>query len=385
MRQSFVRRYWSLGLIAIPVAFAAAYGVLPAAPVLAPTPSPLPTVVATRQPAASAPTPIPRPATVVPTRAAPTSTPTQPPAPTSPPATTPTPSVEPTPTARASNAPPRVGLQVGHWKTNEQPEELARLRTSTGAIAGGYTEVEINLDIAQRVAALLEQRGIFVDILPATVPVDYDADVFVALHVDGSSSSGAHGFKIATPWRTSRAGQHLLDTLTAEYAAATGMPWDDAITFNMRGYYAFNYRRHDHAVRKTTPGVIVEMGFLTNAADRAILTTQQDRIAAGIAAGIIRYLNERDPLDGAALLPPEFKSQRVINPDGVDARATPNDDARVIGHLNAERRLNPLQERDGWYQVIVRVGEQRLLGWVRKDQLIETNDPTPTPPPATDS
>jgi N-acetylmuramoyl-L-alanine amidase len=280
---------------------------------------------------------------------------------------------------------PRVGLQVGHWKSSELPDELARLRTSTGARAAGYAEVDINLDIAGRVAQLLQQRGIVVDILPATVPVGYDADVFVSIHADGSRSAGVRGFKLSTAWRASRASQLLLDALREEYAAATGLPWDDGITFNMRGYYAFNYRRHDHAAKKTTPAVIVEMGFLSSAADRGLMLGQPDRVAAGIANGIVRYLGMRDPYDGAALLPPEFKSQRPLSSDGVDVRAAPRDDAPVLLHAAADRRFNPLQERDGWYQVFVRVDERRLTGWLRIDQVTATDDPTPTPLPSTDS
>jgi N-acetylmuramoyl-L-alanine amidase len=178
-----------------------------------------------------------------------------------------------------------VGLQVGHWKANELPEELKRLRTSSGAFAGGYREADVNLDIAKRVAKLLESRGLIVDVLPATIPPGYDADAFVTIHADGSSSSKSRGFKLATPWRTSRAGQHLLDVMTAEYAAATGLPRDYAITSNMRGYYAFSYRRHEHAIARTTPAVIVEMGFLTNAADRAVMIGRADDVAVGIANG----------------------------------------------------------------------------------------------------
>jgi N-acetylmuramoyl-L-alanine amidase len=153
----------------------------------------------------------------------------------------------------------------------------------------------------------------------------------------------------------------------------------------MRGYYAFNYRRHEHAVAKTTPAVIVEMGFLTNAADRALMLGRPDRVATGIANGITRYLGEHDFNDGGSLFPPEYKSQRALSPDGVDVRAAPRDDAPVLAHAGADRRFNPLQERDGWFQVFVRDGERRLIGWVRKDLLAPTDDPTPTPPPATDS
>jgi len=293
----------------------------------------------------------------------------------------PTPSVVPTPTPRPAGTIPRVGIQVGHWKSNELPDELARLRTSSGAFAGGYHEADVNLEIAKRVVALLESRGLAVDLLPATIPPGYDADVFVAIHADGSSSGNSRGFKLATPWRTSRASQMLLDLLTTEYASATGLPQDGAITFNMRGYYAFNNRRREHAIARTTPAVIIETGFLTSAADRAVIIGQPDNVAVGIANGIIRYLNERDPNDGAALLPPDFKAQRPIGPDGLDVRSAPRENAQVLAHVDSNGRLFVFQERDGWYQGFVR-GGSRVLGWFRKDQVIETNDPTPTPPPS---
>ena len=267
-----------------------------------------------------------------------------------------TPTIQPTPTVRPAGTPPRIGIQVGHWLSKELPDELARLRTSSGAFAAGYAEAEVNLDIGKRVAKLLESRGMVVDLLPATIPPSYDADAFVAIHADGSRSGASRGFKLTTPWRTSRASQHLADVLTAEYRRATGLPQDDAITFNMRGYYAFNYRRHTHAIAKTTPAVIIETGFLTSAADRALLIGQPDNVAIGIANGVIRYLSEHDPNDGAALMPPEFKTQRPISADGLDMRAAPSDKARVLAHVDGKGRIFVFQERDGWYQGWVRGG-----------------------------
>ena len=167
------------------------------------------------------------------------------------------------------------------------------------------------------------------DLLPATIPPGYDADAFVAIHADGASGGGSRGFKLATPWRTSTASQHLADTLTAEYAKLTKLPQDSAITINMRGYYAFNYRRHTHAIAKTTPAVIIETGFLTSAADRAMIVGHPDTVANGIANGIIRYLNEHDRNDGGSLLPPEFKTQRPLDPAGLDVRAAPERQGQV--------------------------------------------------------
>ncbi|GAB4116163.1 MAG: N-acetylmuramoyl-L-alanine amidase [Roseiflexaceae bacterium] len=294
-----------------------------------------------------------------------------------------TPTTIPTPTARPADIPVRVGIQVGHWKSSELPEELARLRTSTGAFANGLAEVDLNLAIAQRVEKLLTSRGILVDLLPATVPPSYDADAFVALHADGSASRTARGYKLATPWRTSRASQLLAEQLDAAYLEATKLPRDGAITVNMRGYYAFNYRRHTHAIARTTPAAILEMGFLTSAADRAVMYGKADAVATGIANGIINYLNMRDPNDGAALLPPEYPVFRPAT-DGVAVHAAPNDQARVLLRATQDQRIFVFQERGEWFEVVVR-GEWRVVGWVRRDALVATNDAPPTPPPASDS
>ncbi|HEY8598902.1 MAG TPA: N-acetylmuramoyl-L-alanine amidase [Thermomicrobiales bacterium] len=202
---------------------------------------------------------------------------------------------KPAPAATATPAPPikaRVGLQVGHWESEELPDELAILRTEHGANAGGVNEVDINYAIAQRVADLLRARGITVDILPATVPSGYTADAFIAIHSDYNNSPTMNGFKLAR-FRDSASPAHddaLLSAITVDYGAATGQPRDGYITRAMTGYYAFNNADFQHAIAPQTPGVIIELGFLTNPTDRTLLTEQQATVATGLAAGIIRFL-----------------------------------------------------------------------------------------------
>lgn len=190
--------------------------------------------------------------------------------------------------------PLRVGIQAGHWKNEELPEELSGLRGSTGAEGYGWREVDVNLDIARRVAALLVQAEVQVDILPATVPVDYKADAFLALHGDANANAAASGYKLArATWSSVPEREDaLLQAVGAEYREATGLrEHPQTITENMLQYYAFNSQRLEHAVDPTTPAVILEMGFLTNPADRALLLNEPDRVAAGIAAGILDFLD----------------------------------------------------------------------------------------------
>ena len=158
--------------------------------------------------------------------------------------------------------PKRVGIQVGHWQRDSLPEELAGLADNTGAVVDGVMEEDVMYEIAVRVKALLEAQGIVVDILPVTIPVDYQASAFVSLHADGSRDTSISGFKIAAP-RTDFSGRSiaLKQALDSSYARATNLPEDTAITRRMTGYYAFNWRRYDHAVHPQTPAVIVETGF----------------------------------------------------------------------------------------------------------------------------
>jgi hypothetical protein len=202
------------------------------------------------------------------------------------------------PTAIPTPLPPiqaRVGLQVGHWQAADLPAELASLRTETGAKAGGYEEVDLNLQIARQVAARLTARGITVDLLPATISPGYAADTFVAIHCDYNNDPAMSGFKLARYGDSSDPTRDdaLLSTIASSYGATTGQPTDPHITRAMTYYYAFNSGAFTHAIAPQTPGVIIELGFLTNASDRALLVGAQPTVATGLAGGIIDYLTSR--------------------------------------------------------------------------------------------
>jgi hypothetical protein len=194
--------------------------------------------------------------------------------------------------------PARVGVQVGHWKSSEVPDELKNLRQNTGGSGGDSTEVEVNLAIAQELKTRLEKKGVTVDLLPATVPEKYWADVFVAIHADGSTDSSKSGFKIAGPWRdyTGKSAR-LIDLLETQYSDATGLEIDPNITRNMRGYYAFAWWRYDHAIHPMATGVIVETGFLTNRSDQKLLINSPEVPAQALSEGLVTYLNEEGLLE----------------------------------------------------------------------------------------
>lgn len=300
----------------------------------------------------------------LPSPAAPSPWPTAQPQPTALPA--PTPTLAPPPATVTSQQPLRVGIQAGHWKANELPDELARLRGSTGGRSAGISETDITLAVASRVIELLGSLGVQADLLPATVPPGYAADAFVAIHADGTGDADVRGFKLATPWRASAASRHLLDTMREEYASASGIPAGGAPSIDMRGYYAFA-GRHPYIIAPTTPAIILEMGFLTNAADRSALVERQEYLAIGVANGIIRYLNERDPADTAALIPPFYGVHRAIAAD-TPLRYSPADGAGVLRRVGPDTQLIPLQQAGEWMEVVVR-NEWGVVGWVRASAL----------------
>lgn len=186
--------------------------------------------------------------------------------------------------------PVRVGIQVGHQDAAAHPEELATLRTSTGGSAAGLQEVDVNRRVAHALAERLRANGVEVELLPATVPPRYRADLVVSLHADSSPDPARRGYKSAIFRRRRNDRDPLLkEHLDQAYLAGSGLPSDDRnVSGDMLDYYAFN-RRFEHSVARRTPAVIVEMGYLSHPRDRELLL-RSDEVAALLEEGILEFL-----------------------------------------------------------------------------------------------
>jgi N-acetylmuramoyl-L-alanine amidase len=261
----------------------------------------------------------------------------------------------------------RVGLQAGHWRSNELPDELRSLRGSTGAAAGGVREYQVNLDVAQRAAGYLRDAGVAVDVLPATVPQNYLADAFVSLHADGNASTRLSGFKAAGHWRDWSASTALVEALRADYGPASGLAWDGGrISSNMRGYYALSSRRFNHAISNYTPGVILEMGYLTNPRDRQLMTQQADRLARGVAEGVLRFLRSK-PSSGWEAPPPLPELRGTVTSTTANLRSGPGTNFPVVRSVNRNRILMIAEIRGDWLKLFSyrRNGER----WIHRDNV----------------
>lgn len=194
--------------------------------------------------------------------------------PTKTPRSTRTPKPSPAPTA--APRPWRVGIVAGHWKSD------------SGAVCpDGLQEVSINLDVAARVVAILQNAGVDAELLPefAEELNGYKADAFLSIHTDSCEAPGVSGFKVArvTGSAIPETEDRLVSCLIREYGDATGLPFHaNTITFDMRGYHAFN------EIDPQTPGAIIELGFMD--ADRRLLTDGSSQLAQAVARGIACFL-----------------------------------------------------------------------------------------------
>jgi len=200
----------------------------------------------------------------------------------------------------------RIALQAGHWKADEAPRELRGLRNN-GTSWRDTPEWEVNLAIAEEAATLLKELGYEVDILPAVVPPGYRAHLFIAIHADGSGDSGASGYRVATPRRdaTGRASD-FAELLEASYGKETGLRQLPDVTRRMQNYYAFNFRRYEHALHPMTIGVIIETGFLTSPRDRRVILDDPERAAKGIVEAVKAY-SVTPPPGGTGSREPEVR------------------------------------------------------------------------------
>jgi hypothetical protein len=262
----------------------------------------------------------------------------------------------------------RVGVQAGHWKIEELPWELSRLRESTGARYGSFREVDANLEISRSLVKYLRAAGIQADLLPATVPPGYQADAFISIHADGAYRPGVRGWKISAPWRSSAASRMLRDSVARTYALLTGLPEDRyGTTYGMKGYYAFSPHRTRYAIAVTTPAIIIETGFVTVAEDRKILFGDPDVAARAIAAGVISFLSRHDPYDSSEMAVRRYPVM-MVGKEEAELTFHPEEGDKVVARLEKGTLVRPVSRENGWVEVIV-WRNYRRFGWLREADL----------------
>lgn len=160
-----------------------------------------------------------------------------------------------------------------------------------GACAAGITEAQVNLAIARILGERLSKMGHAIlytregniddDGLAwrARMANNWGADVYISIHCNAAESGAAHGVE-TYHFPGSAAGRRLAECIQRSLAC-TGYTRDRGV------------KAADFAVLRLTDmtAVLVECGFLTNAADRAFITSHSGQvlIAAAIAEAIADY------------------------------------------------------------------------------------------------
>ena len=164
--------------------------------------------------------------------------------------------------------------------------------TDYGAIRAGVNEKDITLDVSKMVEANLQARGYKVYMtrnrdegLSLQERVDFSenkkGDVFVSIHVNSSVKNDIYGVET-----------HWYHDYSNEFAEIVHKHLVKNIPTKDRGLFQSKFYVINHT---TVPAILVEMGFLSNDAERAMLVTEgrKQQVAKAVADGIVEYLNAR--------------------------------------------------------------------------------------------
>ena len=164
--------------------------------------------------------------------------------------------------------------------------------TDYGAIRNGINEKDINLDIAKRVEDILKRKGykvlmtrsndIFVSLEErCNISESSNPLIFVSIHVNSCMGTEPKGIET-----------HYYHDNSIELANAIHSKLVKAIQTQNRGLFKSKFYVINHT---TVPAVLLEIGFISNDAERAELTTpkRKQATAQAISEGIIDYINHR--------------------------------------------------------------------------------------------
>lgn len=179
-------------------------------------------------------------------------------------------------------------------------EKKPKVADGTSGTYAPHAESAVNLQVALRLQKALEARGVRVIMVRTTQDVNIansaraeiankaHAALFIRLHCDGIGNGSTHGLSTLVPARNRWTAPIVSESTKAgklvhrAALAATGAA--DRGVVNRGDLSGFNWSK--------VPTVLVEMGFMSNAAEDRLLTTPayQQKLADGMAAGIIDYL-----------------------------------------------------------------------------------------------
>ena len=182
---------------------------------------------------------------------------------------------------------PKVFIDQGHNPQNP----------NAGAEGNGLREQDITYEIGTILAALLNSNPDFEARVSRNSPTeqigtstssslaervreanDWGADIFLSLHTNAYTNPGASGVE-SFSYRVDSNGFRLAEDVADQLSLITGL--------QNRGTFA---RPSLYVLRRTRmPAALIEMGYITNPTDAALMSEQPDLFALGIYNGIMEY------------------------------------------------------------------------------------------------
>ncbi len=182
---------------------------------------------------------------------------------------------------------PRVFIDQGHNPQNP----------NAGAEGNGLREQDITYEIGTILAGLLNNNPDFEARLSRNSPTEqigtsnasslsqrvseaneWGADIFLSLHTNAYTNPSATGIE-AYAYRVGSDGFRLGEDVIEQLSLITGL--------NNRGTFA---RPSLYVLRRTQmPAALIEMGYITNPNDAALMSEQPELFALGIYNGILEY------------------------------------------------------------------------------------------------
>lgn len=163
--------------------------------------------------------------------------------------------------------------------------------SDSGAIGGGIYEKDITLDVSERVRDILAKQGFIVQMTRANdsyvslqdrvaISEKFDPDIFVSIHVNSSVRPEIKGVETHYYHQESMA---LAQTVHSSFASAVNSP--------NRGLFKSKFYVINHT---TAPSILVEIGFISNNAERAELVSEKRKqaTAKAIADGVQEYFKQ---------------------------------------------------------------------------------------------